>query len=247
MRIVSLVPSLTETLAELGLGDALTGVTDYCVHGTPPAAVRIGGTKNPDLPAIAALEPDLVLANAEENRAQDLDALRGMGRRVHVTGPDDVPSVVCMLHELGALLGVAAAASRLAGEIERALEEVEQSPPARRARAIALIWRKPWMAVGERTYAGDLLRRAGFDHVLDGCGARYPNLAGVAAVDPEVLLLPSEPYHFTTADLPAVAERFPAVPAHFVDGRDLTWHGSSTPRGLRAFAGLARRLAGSAQ
>jgi ABC-type Fe3+-hydroxamate transport system substrate-binding protein len=242
MRVVSLVPSLTETLDALGAGAALVGVTTYCVNGAPERAARIGGTKNPDLEAVAALAPDLVLANAEENRPGDLHALRQRGLRVHVSGPDSVAATADMVRAVGGLVGARPAAEELAADIDAALAETPRDMP-RRPRVVALIWRKPWMAVGEHTYAGDLLARAGFDHVLDGCGARYPNLGDVEVPDVDAVLLPSEPYRFTEDDLPAVAGRLPGVPPVFVDGEDLTWHGSRTPRALRGLAALARRLA----
>jgi ABC-type Fe3+-hydroxamate transport system substrate-binding protein len=190
MRLVSLVPSLTETVRELGLEDRLVGVTSYCEAD----AQDVGGTKNPDVAAIVALAPDLVLANSEENRPRDLDALRAAG----LPRPD--------------------------------------LPP----RALVLVWRKPWMAAGADTFAADLLRCCGFAVPLDRAADRYPRLtAGDPALrDLDLVVLPSEPYVFTPADLPAVRDLVGPVPHALVDGRLLTWHGSRTATALDEFAAL---------
>lgn len=253
MRVVSLVPSLTETVAELGRAGDLVGVTTYCDEGAPPSARRVGGTKNPDVAAVVALAPDVVLANAEENRAADLDALRTAGLAVHVTFPRRVADVPPLLRGLGAVLGAEDAARDLAAQVEAACEAARVSGPApdaaglARPRVLVLVWRKPWMAVGADTYAADLLRTCGFELTLHRGEDRYPR---VRAGDPElrdlqVVLLPSEPYAFGPDDLPAVRDLVGDVPATFVDGRLLTWHGSRTAAALATFsapgAGRPRR------
>jgi len=254
VRVVSLVPSLTEAVAALGRADALVGVTRWCEVGAPDDAARIGGTKDPDVTAVVALAPDLVLANTEENRAQDLAALRGAGLAVHETFPRRVADVAPMLRELGRLLDggagaggeVAAAAGVHAAAVEAALRAARAAAGAP-LRTLTLIWRRPWMAAAAGTFAADLLAACGLAPALDGAdGDRYPRLApGDARLDGlDLVLLPSEPYAFTAADLPAVRGLTGDVPHAFVDGRLLTWHGVATARALAAFTALAASARG---
>lgn len=245
MRIVSLVPSTTEAVAALGCADDLVGVTKYCTVGAPDGVARVGGTKNPSIATIAALRPDVVLTNTEENRADDLAALRSAGLTVHETLPKTVPDARDFIAELGELLEQPGPAATIAADIDAALEDAEADAPAERIVALTLIWRRPWMAVGPDTYADDLLWRCGFANALSGYGERYPKIEHGLLLGADVVLLPSEPFAFTEADLAGVAELVPATPAALVDGELLTWHGVRTAAGLRAFSALARRLQGA--
>jgi len=245
MRVVSLVPSTTETVAALGCADQLVAVTKYCTVGAADDVLRVGGTKNPDLAHIVALRPDVVLANTEENRPADLDELRANGLNVHETLPKTVPEACDVIVEMGELLGRADAARHIADDIDAALAEASTTAAAERVVALTLIWRKPWMAVGPDTYADDLLWRAGFANALSGFDDRYPTLDEGLMLGADVVLLPSEPYEFGEKDLPAVGELVPDTPARLVDGELLTWHGPRTAAGLRSFTALARELAGA--
>lgn len=242
MRIVSLVPSTTETVAALGRGDWLVGVTKYCTVGAPDSAARVGGTKNPALEEIAALEPDLVLVNTEENRPPDIEALRDAGLNMHESVPKTVVAARDVIVEIGSLLDAPEPAAAIAADIDAALAEAAAAAPAERVVALTLIWRRPWMAVGPDTYADDLLWQCGFANALSGYDDRYPKLEEGLLLGADVVLLPSEPYEFTDADLPAVAALVPDTPARLVDGELLTWHGPRTGHGLRAFSAVAREL-----
>ncbi|MET9467879.1 helical backbone metal receptor [Streptomyces sp. NPDC006544] len=221
-RVVSLVPSLTEAVAVSAPG-ALVGVTDWCTH---PAglgdAVRVGGTKNPDVRAIAELRPDLVLANEEENRAPDLDALRAAGLEVLVTEVRDLPQA---LSELERVLVGALGLERPGwlADAEAAWARTEPLPPAL---AFVPIWRRPWMVLGRDTFAGDLLARLGVHNAYAAHAERYPRIpaAELAAAGCDLVVLPDEPYRFTAGDGP---EAFPRIPAALVSGRHLTWYGPS--------------------
>ncbi|MGW3165439.1 helical backbone metal receptor [Streptomyces sp. NPDC001142] len=232
MRVVSLVPSLTEAVAVTAPG-RLVGVTDWCTHPAGLTAARVGGTKNPDVAAIVALRPDLVLANEEENRAPDLAALRDAGVEVLVTG---IRSLDQAFEELEQALGAACGAPR-----PRWLDEAEAAwaalpPPRAPRRAVVPVWRRPWMVLGRDTFAGDLLSRLGVDNVYASHAERYPRipLDRLNAAGADLVVLPDEPYRFTADDGP---EAFPALPAALVDGRYLTWYGPSlvrAPAELRA-------------
>ncbi|MEJ7629804.1 MAG: helical backbone metal receptor [Nocardioidaceae bacterium] len=216
-RVVSLVPSLTEAVG-FTAPDLLVGVTDWCTHPADLAASRVGGTKNPRVDEVVALRPDLVLVNTEENRASDLAALREAGVSLWVTDYETVPAALSGLEEMLAALGLGRPGwLATAGEAWRA--------PWTGARVAALvpIWRRPWMALGRETFAGDVLSRVGVDNVLAADPERYPKV-DLADLPPyDVVVLPDEPYAFSADDGP---ESFDA-PARLVSGRHLTWYGPS--------------------
>jgi len=232
-RVVSLVPSLTESVA-VTRPEALAGATIWCTHPEGLDVPRVRGTKNPDLLAIAALKPDLVLANQEENRRVDVERLRAAGIPVWVT-------VIRTVNE--AFSSLRAMFNEALGWPEpawlAAAERVWRDPvPGPRVRAAIPIWRDPWMVVGSATFTGDLAARLGLDNVYADHRERYPHvtLDDLAAREPDVIVLPDEPYTFTAADGP---EMFPGQRVALVEGRALTWYGPSL---VTARARLAEQL-----
>jgi len=249
-RIVSLVPSWTETLFALGLGERVVGVTKFCV--APAERVeslrKVGGTKNPDLRTIATLAPDLVIANAEENRREDVERMRSQRFPVLVTYPRTVPAAVESLLKIGRLAGREAEAGAMAREITRTVSEVEADVGVwakLRLRAFCPIWKKPWMAFNADTYAHDVLRMMGFNNVYAAAGKRYPATTLDEAIElrPDVVLLPDEPYEFSDKDVDELRRVLPPGLARrvlIVSGRDLHWYGVHMVSGLKS---LAQRLA----
>ncbi|MFF5446679.1 helical backbone metal receptor [Streptomyces sp. NPDC012888] len=222
MRVVSLVPSLTEAVAESAPG-MVVGATDWCSHPAGLDAVRIGGTKNPDVAAVVRLRPDLVVANEEENRLPDLAALRAAGLRVLVTEVRDLPGA---FRELDRLL-VGALGLPRPPWLDRAEEAWAGVRPVGEERlAFVPVWRRPWMVLGRDTFAGDLLARLGVRNAYAGHPERYPRVpaAELARSGCDLVVLPDEPYRFTADDGP---EAFPGLPAALVSGRHLTWYGPS--------------------
>lgn len=222
MRVVSLVPSLTEAVARSAPG-ALVGATDWCTHPHDLDVARVGGTKNPKLDRVLTLAPDLVIANEEENREPDLAALREAGVEVLVTEVRDVPQA---FRELTRVLEACGARGRprWLDEAESAWQAVPE--PSYRTTAVVPIWRRPWMVLGRDTFAGDVLARLGVDHVYTTHPERYPRIPidDLNAAAPDVVVLPDEPYRFTADDGP---EAFPGLPCALVSGRHLTWYGPS--------------------
>jgi ABC-type Fe3+-hydroxamate transport system substrate-binding protein len=246
-RIVCLVPSLTESLFSLGLGGRVVGVTDYCVH--PPAALagmpRVGGTKTPDLDAIAALAPDLVIANREENRRRDVERLRAAGIPVWVTYPRTVREGARLLASMAALGASPEAVARVVEPVQRAVAAAEEARGGGGPRVFCPIWRRPWMAVGGDTYAHDLITLCGGVNVFGGSSQRrYPRVREeeILAAAPELILLPDEPYAFGPQD--AADLRAWPVPAarsgriHLIDGTLVSWYGARISRAIATLRSL---------
>jgi ABC-type Fe3+-hydroxamate transport system substrate-binding protein len=220
-RVVSLVPSLTETVAVTAPG-LLAGATDWCTEPGDLDVARVRGTKNPDLELIQALHPDLVLANEEENRAPDLAALRAAGLPVWVTVIRTLEEALTSLHRVLTVACLLPAPDWL-GAAARAWDIPRTE---RQRRAVIPIWRRPWMVIGRDTFAGDILGRLGVGNVYAGHAERYPKVPidQILAAAPDLVVLPDEPYRFTAGDGP---ECFPGIDAALVSGRHLTWYGPS--------------------
>lgn len=218
VRVVSLVPSITEALATDRPG-SIVAATDWCTHPADLDVPRVRGTKNPDVRAIRDLAPDLVVANKEENRELDVRRLRDAGMRVWVT---DIESVPQALDSLDRLYELALGWPRPPWLEEARVRWSGPLPEVTRTVAVA-IWRDPWMVVGGRTYADDLVRRLGWQNAFGG-GERYPKveLERLDRGDLDLVLLPDEPYVFTADDGP---EAFRRTPTRLVSGRLLTWYG----------------------
>lgn len=268
-RVVSLVPSVTDSLFQLGAGDALIGVTDYCpvpvTVAKPPS--RVGGTRTVDVERVVALKPDLVIANQEENPKQAVEALEEGGLQVWVTFPKSPYDALRILHTLTQLFRLPQAAVRVE-TLERTLDWTARSTPDRGRRVFCPIWYEAesafgtwWMTFNADTYAGDLLRVCGGDNVFADLERRYPLAAdlgeadpepagerdtryprvhteAIAELDPEVILLPSEPFAFGDEHLRLVRDLLRGSSAvrndrvYPVDGRLITWHGTRMAQAL---------------
>ena len=211
------MPSATETL--LALGVVPVACTRFCEQ---PAITAVGGTKDPDVGAIMALAPDLVVVNDEENRRADAEALIAAGIAVHSMSPRSVDNVGPAITELARRLGVVMPAFAL------------PAPVAPRGTAVAMIWRRPWMTQAGDTYGSSVLARAGFTNPFADAADRYPevDLAELVRSAPDVVVLPSEPYPFGERHVPEVAHAIPTARVVLVDGRDLFWWGARTPAAL---------------
>lgn len=270
-RVVSLVPSLTESLFDLNLGERVIGVTDYCTSPADGVArlPKVGGTKNPDIEKIIALRPDLVLMNREENRLQDADALKAAGIPIWVTHPNTVRDAIELLWQIMEVFEEASMVHRVRmieksyETVRRHTEELEEN--GQLTRVFCPIWRDPWMTFNADTYAHDLLFTFGALNVfaerqrqfpldadlgaaeplpaddprLAGRDTRYPRitLAEVVAAQPQIIILPTEPYEFSDSDGYELADL--DVPAahnghiYVVDGSLITWHGTRLNRAMR--------------
>jgi ABC-type Fe3+-hydroxamate transport system substrate-binding protein len=233
-RVVSLVPSATETLVALGV--VPVACTRFC---DLPGVPTVGGTKNPDVSAIAELAPDLVVVNDEENRWQDATTLIDAGLSVHSMSPRSVHDVAAEVRALADRVEVPVMEPFGADDWDAWMASV-LSP--RWYDAFIAVWRRPWMSLAADTYGSSLLDVLGVNNVFADSLERYPEvaLAEVAARAPNLILLPSEPYEFGPEHATEIEREVQGVPIAFVDGRDLFWWGVRTPRAASRLAGALR-------
>ncbi len=241
-RIVSLVPSQTELLADLGLEDEVVGITKFCVHPERwfRSKKRIGGTKTVHIEQVAALHPDLILANKEENVREQIEALQGIAP-VWVSDIQALDEALEMIRLVGAISGKADEGKNITERIEAAFDAL-RAPDASVKTAYA-IWREPWMWAGGDTFIHDILRRCGLANVLAAV-PRYPelDLAALTALDPALVLLSSEPYPFREKHIAEVQELLPRARVMLADGEMFSWYGSRLLGAPDYLSGLLRSL-----
>jgi len=225
-RIVSLVPSQTELLADLGLEQQVVGITKFCVRPERwfRTKTRVGGTKKLHLERIRALQPELILANKEENEREQIQTLAAE-YPVWVSDVRTLEDALGMILSVGELTDRADRARTLAEQIRRGFEGLQGLGPA--LRAAYFIWRRPWMVAGSDTFINELLAAAGFENAF-GDRPRYPevSLEELAAARPQVVLLPSEPFPFRERHAEEIRAVLPAAAVKLVDGELFSWYGS---------------------
>lgn len=236
-KIISLVPSLTELLIDLGLERKLIGRTRFCIHPEEivPGIPVVGGTKNPNLEKIIELNPDLIIANKEENRKEDIELLRDKFRIV-VTDISSVEEALLVIYELGALCGAEKRAKKLINAIQTELKDV---PPEPVLDAAYFIWKNPWMTVGRDTYIHSVMEHFHLKSVFKDC-MRYPvvTLPEVQARQPDIVLLSSEPYPFKEKHIEEIEKKCKSSKAVLANGEWFSWYGSrmlSSFQKLRTF------------
>jgi len=222
------------------LGVDPVACTRFCEQ---PDLPTIGGTKNPDVEAIVALAPDLVVVNDEENRVEDADALVAAGLRVHSMSPRSVAAVGPGVVTLSDAVGVDAPSPFAPGRWERWLDEQRAVAPGVPRRSAVLVWRRPWMTINADTYGSSLLELLGIENVFAGAGERYPEttLEEIAERPTELVLLPGEPYPFKDRHVGEVQAIVRGADVRLVDGRDLFWWGIRTPDALARLCDELRR------
>jgi ABC-type Fe3+-hydroxamate transport system substrate-binding protein len=252
-RVVSLVPSLTQTFFELNLGDRVVGITDYC---TEPAAEvarlpRVGGVLDPDIAAVLALNPDLVMVDKDENRLEDAQTIEEAGVTVWAAQPRRVKDVIDLMWAMMYAFDEASMVPRVR-VIEQAMDRMENAAlNETQVRIFAPVWRDPWMTFGRDTYIHDLLYLCGASNVFGeaGDGRRYFEVTenAIVAAQPEVVLLPQDdPYAFSQKDVDDLHRlHIPAAQSgriHLVDGSHLAWYGTQTARALGELPHVIRHL-----
>jgi ABC-type Fe3+-hydroxamate transport system substrate-binding protein len=237
-RIISLVPSQTELLFDLGLADSVVGVTRFCTR--PPAGVRektrVGGTKNFQFEIIDALRPDLIIGNKEENAKEGIDRLK-VKYPVWMSDISSLSEALAMIGSVGAITDTGGLATQWAARIRSAFDAVVKTE---QKSVLYLIWKKPWMAAGKNTFIDAMLESSGLVNCL--AQNRYPELTleAMQALAPEVILLSSEPYPFRERHRQELAGLFPSASVVCVEGEMFSWYGSRLALAPAYFEGLRR-------
>jgi len=226
-RIISLVPSQTEFLAALGLDDEVVGITKFC---TLPEhwfqhKMRIGGTKNLRLDLIRSLKPDLIIANKEENK---LDQIEMLEHQFPVWASDvvDLPSALNMMQQIGRITGKNELATAVTTEISTAFQSLTPMETAKSV--LYLIWQQPWMAAGAGTFIDDVLQRLGMHNLAAATAQRYPVIPADKLVElqPDYIFMSSEPFPFAEKHMEELKLKLPNSKIMLVDGKQFSWYGS---------------------
>lgn len=240
-RIVSLVPSQTEYLFDLGLDREVVGITKFCIHPREKfkSTEKIGGTKRFQFEKIDRLQPDLILGNKEENYQQGIDRLSA-SFPVWLSDIVTFEDALDMMRLVGEVVGKPDRARELVGRVQRSLTQPLKAP---RKRALYFIWRSPYMVAGQDTFINDMMRLAGFENVLPE-GTRYPELTleDVRQLDPEVILLSSEPFPFKARHAEEIQSVLPNAKWEIVDGEMFSWYGSRMLQSRAYFEALRQKL-----
>lgn len=239
-RIISLVPSQTELLYDLGLGERVVGITKFCVHPESwfKTKQRIGGTKKVDMDKIRALKPDLIIGNKEENDRKDIQALE-KEFPVWMSDIRDLSDATKMIAAIGDLTGTKENANEILQGIAKAFGALQ---PLEEPRTVAyLIWQEPFMVAGHGTFVNDMLLRCGLINVFDDGDARYPQITPqeLAESDPDIILLSTEPYPFKEEHIMEINMICPGTPVRIVDGELFSWYGSRLLQAPGYFSGLS--------
>lgn len=243
-RIVSLVPSQTEFLASLGLEEEVVGITKFCIHPEHwfRSKTRVGGTKNVHLDKVKSLQPDLIVANKEENTQEDIEALMEIAP-VWMSDIFTLDDALEMMLSLGEICGKSALASEIVGQIQMQFDKLEAHLPSKiEGTAVYLIWKNPYMAVGSSTFIDHLLNRCGFQNLLTD-QSRYPSWDPTSSdQSPDFIFLSSEPYPFKNSDIEALKILFPTAHIQLVDGELFSWYGSRLLESVPYFEELIRSI-----
>ncbi len=232
-RIVSLVPSQTEFLHDIGLEEEVVGITKFCIYPShwKKSKTSIGGTKNVDIEKVRSLQPDLILGNKEENTKEDIEALREIAP-VWMSDIFDLEDALEMMRSIGEVVEKKEETKELVQCIREQFDSFK--PKNSNLSVLYLIWRKPYIGVARDTFIDDMLTRCGFTNVL-GNDTRYPILENLADLNPDVVFLSSEPYPFKVKHMQELKEIFPKAEIRLVDGEMFSWYGSRLKESVEYF------------
>ena len=237
-RIISLVPSQTELLYDLGITDEVVGITKFCVHPNEwfRTKKRVGGTKTVHLDIVKGLQPDLILANKEENTREQIEALAEL-YPVWISNIQTIDEGLEMIQQVGIITAKEDAANTLVSEIKDGFAHLTKAPAPRKV--AYFIWRNPWMCAGGDTFISDMLQRIGWVNTLAD-RMRYPELKleELKALQPDLVLLSSEPYPFKDAHIAEIRAILPEAEIRLVDGEMFSWYGSRMREATAYFKGL---------
>ena len=225
-RIISLVPSQTELLYDLGLDERVIGITKFCIHPNSwfRNKQRIGGTKNVNIDLVKSLQPDLILANKEENTREQVEELAALFP-VWTSNIQTRSEACGMITQVGEITGTAEKAAQLVSEINKEFETLPRNCTG--LKVAYFIWRNPWMCAGGDTFISDMIGSIGWENALAGV-PRYPSVAlqELASLQIDMVLLSSEPYPFKDKHIAEIQAALPGAKVMLVDGEMFSWYGS---------------------
>ncbi|TND07783.1 MAG: Fe3+-hydroxamate ABC transporter periplasmic protein [Bacteroidetes bacterium] len=242
-RIISLVPSQTELLSDLGLEEETIGITKFCIHPEKwfREKTRVGGTKQLDFERIAGLKPDLIIGNKEENEQEQIEILM----RDYTVWMSDIRTLddaYVMMEQIGAMTGREEKANALVGEIRSRFRDFQRQEKKKRP-CLYFIWKNPWMCAGPDTFIDHLLNICGFENLATGFAGRYPEFTAeeIKKLAPEVLLLSSEPYPFKEKHIADFQTILPDAKILLADGEMFSWYGSRLRLAVKYFKDLLQQ------
>jgi ABC-type Fe3+-hydroxamate transport system substrate-binding protein len=245
MRIISVVPSLTELLFDLGLDDQIVGVTRFCIHPAEKVAKtkNVGGTKKLKLDVITSLNPDLIIANKEENSKDDILELQ-KNHTVLLTDIFTLEDAIDVITQIGKLTQTTLEASQLIEKIDAGFNQLKNTPTPNHSSCAYLIWQKPIMLAGRNTFINDLLNKMGVENLIESPNSRYPDftLTELKEAKPAYLFLSSEPFPFKEVHQTEFEKEFPDSQVILVDGEMFSWYGSRLALAPYYFAKLLKQL-----
>ncbi len=227
-RIVCTVPSLTELLFDLGLGEKVVGVTRFCVKpsGARKQAAIVGGTKDIDVKTVESLKPDLIIGNKEENRKEQINEIKNT-TPVWLSEISNVQEACSAIEQLGHLTDTQSRASLLNDQIQSAVKKLRQIPDTHKS-VLYFIWKKPYMVAGRSTYINSILDLCGLKNIAPDSESRYPQLSidYIQKLQPQIILLSSEPYPFSSGDLHQITQKQDKAEGFLLNGEIFSWYGS---------------------
>ncbi len=242
-RIISLVPSQTELLYDLGLKNEVIAQTIFCIHPKEmhESKLKIGGTKKLKMDLIKSLQPDLIIGNKEENEQQQIEELM-LEFPVWMSDIKDLKDALIMIEQVGVLVGKTEEANKIAENIHLDFEDLLVQTETKKC--LYLIWRAPWMAAGNDTFINDMMKRMGLINVVSNEFARYPQLTNenLLELNPELILLSSEPYPFNEKHIEELKSFLPKAKVLLVDGELFSWYGSRLLKSVKYFNNLMSEM-----
>jgi ABC-type Fe3+-hydroxamate transport system substrate-binding protein len=242
-RIVSLVPSQTELLHALGVGEKVVGITKFCIHPHDwfRAKTRVGGTKNVSISKVQALQPDLILGNKEENEKENIEAL-GQIAPVWMSDIFNLEDALSMIYEVGRIVEKRQEADAMIQNIQDGFKKIKalHQPTFKKQTVLYLIWKNPYLAAGKDTFIDDMLSRCGFANFI--AEDRYPTVTFTQEEGPDYVFLSSEPYPFKEIDLRELESVYAGAKVLLVDGEMFSWYGSRLVEAIPYFMTLIRQL-----
>lgn len=254
-RIISIVPSQTELLFDLGLCNDVVGITWFCIHPAHHfnATAKVGGTKKLDFERIAALKPDLIIGNKEENEKSQIEELE-KHYPVWMSDIKNLDDALLMIKMLGEITEKGEEAHELCGKIIDGFAQLYSQTNTANTRAAYLIWRNPYMGVSNDTFINEMMKQCGLVNVLDGFtpkvkakdieSLRYPMLSinELQQLNPEVVLLSTEPFPFKEKHITEISQALPNAQIHLADGEMFSWYGSRLQHSPAYFSSLMQNI-----